>query len=178
MSSAAERFGKQVTETIALGRSLGLHVSIGVKSGYGEDEDRRVEASTSVSPRTTSIPPSSPMIPPSPEEVVDVPGQAAYTEVMVSRLVNRVGHLPAAVAMLRLTGEQPEMWVLFEEVVASSGVTPDKARGQLRAFSGYTKSVLGTKGWPIQLEWRPDGKIQYRADARVARWIRKALDGH
>jgi hypothetical protein len=97
---------------------------------------------------------------------------------MVRKLLDRVAHLLAAVAVLRLTAERPGSWVLFEDVVTSSALTPEKARGQLSAFSRYTKSVLGVKGWPIEWDWRPDGMIEYRADARVAQWLREALDGH
>lgn len=171
MSPGSERFGTLVTEVIAVGRTLGLRVTVQVVWGNEVHEDAWIGTSSPATPATRVVPPSS-------EDVVDVPGQAAYTDAMVRKLVDRVAHLPAAVAVLRLTSERPGAWVLFEDVLGSSALAPEKARGQLSAFSRYTRSVLGIKGWPIEWQWRPDGMIEYRADPRVAEWLRKALERH
>ena len=104
----------------------------------------------------------------------DVPGHSTYSEAMVGKLVRAVAHLPAAVAVLRLTSERPGQWLRFDEVLAAADVSPARARGQLSAFSRACKSA-GVPAWPVQWRWGPDGLIEYRADELMATWIRRAL---
>jgi hypothetical protein len=167
VTSNAELFAIHVTEAIALGQRLGLEVIVQLKPANDEAEGPIGGPG--------HAPLVSPPAPASGDEVVGVPGQAAYTEAMVAKLVDRVAHLPAAVAVLHLTSDQPGRWVLFEEVLAASDLPVNTARGQLSALSRYVASVLGVKGWPVEWHWRSDGTIEYRADARVAEWLRKAL---
>jgi hypothetical protein len=114
--------------------------------------------------------------PPAAEEAIEVPGQPVYTESMVRRLVDDVSHLPAVISLFRLVSDRPGEVVTFEDVVEASGLAVGMARGQMSALSRRVQSAVGVKGWPIEWSWAPDGTIRYRADPRIAQWLRSALE--
>jgi len=103
------------------------------------------------------------------------PWSVGLHQVHGSKLVDDVSHLPAVISLFRLVRDRPGEVVTFEDVVEASGVAVEMARGQMSALSRHVQSAVGVKGWPIEWSWAPDGTIRYRADSRIAQWLRSAL---
>lgn len=101
-------------------------------------------------------------------QYVQVPSSGRWTKPMVAQLWDASQHLPGVRALFKVTAARPNETVLFDDVLARSGLTP-KQQGNEHA-SRLAFELFETTFWPIQT-WQGSGSGGSRAQMnyRMAR---------
>jgi hypothetical protein len=92
----------------------------------------------------------------------------------VEAFVKRVVHLTAARALLELCSERPTAWFSFDDVHRrAANASERQTSNELSAVTRVLVTMRGSKDWPLQVETAP--RLRYRAEYRMAGWIRDGL---
>jgi hypothetical protein len=109
-------------------------------------------------------------------EVVQVPGEGAWTPAMLAQLWAAVNHLPGVVALFELTSSRPNEVFTFTELLEYSKLDPQQQSNEHARLSRLSRQLFGQKTWPIQ-NWQGSdkadgtrGQMQYRMGGSVAAW--------
>jgi hypothetical protein len=106
-------------------------------------------------------------------EIVEVPGQGAWTRKMLEQLLPQVEHLPGVLALFDVAAERAPGSVAYAEVLDRSGLSSQEQSSQHSRLTWTTKRLFnGRRIWPVGWRQATDGTLSYRMPSTVAGWWR------
>ena len=113
---------------------------------------------------------ASPPVGRDPLPVVEVMGQGAWNEEMVSPLKRALSHLPAALQLLDAAAQASPDEVSMQEVADKAGFQRNKVRAQMGALSKVSVKLFGRRTWPLSIRYDELGRAFYAMPREIATW--------